>query len=75
MTRSQIHAQALRLSASERLELAEILWSSVEDETRVPPALPKWQRQTLDARIAADDADPDRGASWAEAKHRVLAGL
>jgi len=47
---------------------------SLEQEPAQPP-LPAWQRDLLDERIAADDAEPDAGSSWEEVKRRILATL
>lgn len=63
------------MTVDERLELAEALWSSVEDEGEAPSVLPAWQRQTLDARIEADEMDPEGGAPWSDVKKRILASL
>jgi putative addiction module component (TIGR02574 family) len=74
MTKSQLHREALHLSVEDRLELAAALWDSVE--TAAPqPAIPDWQRQTLDECIAADDAEPEAGSSWQEVKQRILSSL
>jgi putative addiction module component (TIGR02574 family) len=74
MTKSQLRREALDLSVEERLELAEALWESVEVTAHQPP-LPDWQRQILDERIAADDADPEAGSPWQEVKQRILSSL
>ncbi|HEY4565200.1 MAG TPA: addiction module protein [Thermoanaerobaculia bacterium] len=74
MTKSQLRREALDLPVEERLELAEALWESVEVTAQQPP-LPDWQRQILDERIAADDADPEAGSPWQEVKQRILSSL
>ena len=74
MTKTELRSQALELPVDERLELAEALWESLEQES-VQPALPEWQRHILDERIAEDDAAPDEGSPWEEVKQRILSTL
>jgi len=74
MTKTELRSQALQLPVDERLELAEALWESLEQEA-VPPALPEWQQRLLEERIAADDAAPEEGSPWAEVKQRILSRL
>ena len=61
------------LSPSERLELAQDLWDSVDpasDATVLP--LSDEQRAELDRRLAELDAAPDAGAPWPEVKDRIV---
>jgi putative addiction module component (TIGR02574 family) len=74
MTKAELRSQALRLPVDERVELANALGETLDDES-AQPALPEWQRQILDERIAADDAAPDAGSPWQEVKRRILASL
>ncbi|HYN23196.1 MAG TPA: addiction module protein [Thermoanaerobaculia bacterium] len=74
MTNVELKREILRLPVEERMELAETIWDSLEQITEQPP-LPAWQRQVLDERIEADDADPDAGSPWDEVKQRILASL
>lgn len=74
MTRIELEREALRLPVEERMQLAETIWTSLEQEPAQPP-LPVWQRDILDERIAADDAEPDAGSPWEEVKQRILATL
>jgi putative addiction module component (TIGR02574 family) len=74
MTKAELRSQALQLPVDERLELAEALWESLDQEA-VEPALPEWQRTILEERIAADDAAPDEGSPWEEVKQRILSRL
>jgi putative addiction module component (TIGR02574 family) len=74
MTKSQLQREAMHLPVEDRLELAEALWESVEAADR-QPQLPDWQRQILEERVAADDANPEEGSSWEEVKQRILASL
>lgn len=59
----------LELPPTERMELAQILWESVEpeDEARFL-SIPGWQRQILDERIADIDRNPDDEQTWEEVK-------
>ncbi len=50
------------LSSSERLELVELIWNSIDDDAPVTPT--EWHRQELDRRIAAADADPGAVEPW-----------
>ncbi len=43
MTKAELRSRALRLPVGERVELAEALWESLDDES-AQPALPDWQR-------------------------------
>jgi putative addiction module component (TIGR02574 family) len=74
MTKSQLRREAMHLPIEDRLELAEALWESVEAADH-QPLLPDWQRQILEERVAADDANPEEGSSWEEVKQRILASL
>lgn len=53
------------LSREDRLSLAEELWESVVEEVGAEELTPDVQAE-LDRRIAAADADPQRGVSWDE---------
>jgi putative addiction module component (TIGR02574 family) len=59
----------LELPVDERMELAQILWESVEpeDEARFLP-IPDWQRQILDERLADIDRNPGAEQTWEEVK-------
>ena len=61
-----------RLAVSDRMELLELLWESVEI-SEVPSHLTRWQLGELARRIAAADADPAAGVPWEVAKARWLA--
>jgi putative addiction module component (TIGR02574 family) len=74
MTRIELEREALRLPIEERLQLAEAIWTSLEQESTQAP-LPAWQQEILDERIAEDDAEPDAGSPWEEVKQRILATL
>ncbi len=68
MNRAEIR-KLLELPADEKMELAQILWESVEpeDETRFL-SIPDWQRQILDERLADIDRNPDDEQTWEEIK-------
>jgi putative addiction module component (TIGR02574 family) len=59
----------LELPPTERMELAQILWESVEpeDEARFL-SIPEWQRQILDERLADIERNPGDEQTWEEVK-------
>ena len=73
MTKAQLQEQILELPIEERLEVAEAIWASLEASAESP--LPDWQRQLLDERIAAAEADPEAGTPRAEVKEQALKSL
>jgi putative addiction module component (TIGR02574 family) len=56
------------LSLSERLQLVEDLWDSIDDE-QIP--VPEWHLQELERRLAEFRANPEAGAPWAEVRERL----
>jgi putative addiction module component (TIGR02574 family) len=58
------------LSVAERILLVEQIWDSIAAE---PDALPLTQEQKdeLDRRLAAYEADPTAGSTWEEVKARL----
>lgn len=74
MTKTELHSEALQLPVEDRIELAEALWESLEHEP-AQPALPSWQREILDDRLAKDEAAPEAGSPWQEVKQRILSSL
>ncbi|HXU29810.1 MAG TPA: addiction module protein [Thermoanaerobaculia bacterium] len=58
----------LELPAEDRQELAEALWDSLEI---APAALPAWQREILQTRLAELEANPEAGSSWEEVEARI----
>jgi putative addiction module component (TIGR02574 family) len=68
MKRAEIQ-KLLDLPADERLELAQILWRSVEpeDEAHFLP-IPDWQRRILDERLADIERNPNSEQTWEEVK-------
>ncbi len=69
MTKTLIQS-LLSLPPEERVELAEMLWRSVEQEP-----LPEWQKRLLDERLRDADENPDAFALWEEVEAEVLAQL
>jgi putative addiction module component (TIGR02574 family) len=63
-----------RLSPAERAQLVEELLDSLDVEPQ-PPALTDAQRQELDRRLAALDADRMAVSPWEEVETRILERL
>jgi putative addiction module component (TIGR02574 family) len=65
----------LDLPADERMELAQILWESVEpeDETRFL-SIPDWQKRILDERLANIERNPNDEQTWEEVKAELWPG-
>jgi len=63
------HAELLNLSASERLLLVQDLWDSLDAED-IP--LTESQKQELDRRKAAYQANPSSGRAWEDVKRRII---
>ena len=61
-----------RLSAEDRLALAEAIWESVAQEADDAP-LTEPQRRELERRLADSIARPDAVTPWEVVKARVLA--
>ncbi len=53
-------AEFERLSVDERIQLLQDLWDRVSEDPRNLPPLSQAQREELDRRLAAHDADPDQ---------------
>ncbi|MFO0863972.1 MAG: addiction module protein [Gemmataceae bacterium] len=60
-----------RLSVEERMRLLEEIWDSIAEEQPDLP-LTEAQRQDLDRRIDAYEANPNAGSPWEEVKARLL---
>ena len=61
-----------QLPIPERIHLAEQIWDSViADEAAFE--LTGSQNEELDRRIAANEADPERGTPWETVKQRLMA--
>ena len=61
-------AEALKLSLSERLQLIEAPWETLSEEDI--PVTPE-ERALLDARLADLEANPDDQSPWSEVKARL----
>jgi putative addiction module component (TIGR02574 family) len=58
-----------QLSVAQRILLVEEIWDSIADE-EAPIPLTEAQRQDLQRRIAAYEANPKAGSSWEDVKAR-----
>lgn len=62
----------LKLPPEERLEIAEVLWKSVEPDDEVQfLAIPDWQRQILAERLEDLDRNPADEQPWEEVKAEI----
>lgn len=60
----------LALPVTDRIRLAETIWSSVaRDASKLP--IPEWQATELDRRLADHEQNKRAGLSWSEVKRRV----
>ncbi|HKH45221.1 MAG TPA: addiction module protein [Thermoanaerobaculia bacterium] len=59
----------LELPAAEKIELAQMLWESIEPEEEVGfLTIPGWQKQILDERLADIEKHPEDEQTWDEVK-------
>ena len=59
----------LDLPAAEKIELAQMLWESIEpDEEAGFLTIPGWQRHILNERLADLDQHPEDEQTWEEVK-------
>lgn len=58
------------LSVDERLSLIDALWERIDAEVE-DDGLTDEQREDLNRRIDAFEANPKRGSNWEEAKARI----
>jgi putative addiction module component (TIGR02574 family) len=63
-------AEASKLSVSERIELAEAIWDTVEPDLAAIP-IPESHRAELERRLADLDKNPDEGSPWEEVRARL----
>jgi putative addiction module component (TIGR02574 family) len=70
MSAEALIAEARKLSANERMQIAEELWDSVWDEKAELP-LTLEQRDELDQRLADLEANPHAGSSWEDVRARI----
>ena len=59
-----------QLSVAQRILLVEEIWDSIAEQPAEIP-LTQAQRQDLQRRIAAYEANPKAGSSWEEVKARL----
>lgn len=67
MTKIEIRQQVMELPEAERLEIADAIWSSLDDPDTLP--LPQWQRDLLDERLAS--IDTEEGRDWEDVKAEI----
>lgn len=68
MTRAALQ-KLLKLPAAEKIELAQMLWESIEPEKEAGfLAIPLWQRKILDERLSDLERHPDDEQTWEEVK-------
>lgn len=65
--------ELLRLSAADRIRVAQDLWDSVVDSTAQAP-ISEQERELLDQRLAAYQANPQQGDDWQTVRDRVRKG-
>ena len=74
MSADMLIAEAAKLSAAERLKIAQALWQSAwDDQADIP--LTVEQREELDRRLADYEASPNDGSSREEVRRRLEAKL
>lgn len=59
-----------KLTITERLAILDDLWENIAAEPDQIPLLES-QRDDLQRRLNAIDADPERGSSWEDVKSRL----
>jgi len=67
MTRAEIQLKVMELPEEERLEIAEAIWSSLDDPNALP--LPQWQKDLLDERLAS--LGTEEGRDWEDVKAEI----
>lgn len=69
-------AELLKLSASDRIEIAMALWDSIDETGReAQHALTPEQEAELDRRLAEHIANPASGISWHEVRRNLSRGV
>ena len=61
----------LKLSVDERIELVGHIWKSISDDSALPE-LRDDQKQELDRRLAAHQANPKSAVPWEEVKQAAF---
>jgi putative addiction module component (TIGR02574 family) len=67
MTKAEIQMKVMELPQEERLEIAEAIWSSLDDPNALP--LPQWQKDLLDERLAS--LETEEGRDWEDVKAEI----
>jgi putative addiction module component (TIGR02574 family) len=67
MTRAEIQLKVMALPEEERLEIAEAIWSSLDNPNALP--LPQWQKDLLDERLAS--LGTEEGRDWEDVKAEI----
>jgi putative addiction module component (TIGR02574 family) len=62
--------EILKLSISERIQLAEDIWDSIAAEHEAI-SLTESQKEELDQRLENYNNNPSEGSSWDEVKQRI----
>ena len=70
MSAEALIEEARKLSAAERIRIAEELWDSLSDDELDLP-LTDEQRDELDRRLADYEAHPEAGSSWSDVRARI----
>jgi putative addiction module component (TIGR02574 family) len=69
-------AELLKLSASDRIEIAMALWDSLaETEREAQLALTPEQEAELDRRLAEHIANPGSAIPWDEVRRKLAGGV
>jgi putative addiction module component (TIGR02574 family) len=64
-------SELFKLSAAERIQLAEDLWDSVAADPENLPPLTDNQRSELDRRLAQHERDPSTATTWDDTRARL----
>jgi putative addiction module component (TIGR02574 family) len=73
VTKEELLEMAKSLPRDERIDLVMALWDSIAAEGDDLP-LTEAQKQELDRRIAADEADPAAAIPWEQVRKQILGG-
>jgi putative addiction module component (TIGR02574 family) len=63
-----------RLSVAERIAIIQEIWDSIAEEVEKAP-LTEAQRQAVDRRLAAHEANPEAAIPWNQVEADALARL
>jgi putative addiction module component (TIGR02574 family) len=68
--KSKDFSELMRLSAAERIQLAQDLWDSLSED-EIPPLLEE-QIEELERRRAEHERDPSAASPWEEVRARLI---